>query len=127
MIRYPDDYRSRFLDVVIPIARTRFGPGVQDGLPFPLRIRSALLRAGRRDELLRLAEFESQLGCRADVTSARWSPRGKLALTITVRVIRDGRDALTFDRLPAGSAGRPRGGGRGVIGRLATPRESRIG
>jgi len=105
MVRYPDDYRSRFLDVVIPIARTRFGPGVQDGLPFPLRIRSALLRAGRRDELLRLAEFESQLGCRADVTSARWSARGKLALTITVRVIRDGREALTFDRVPAGAVG----------------------
>ena len=105
MVRYPDEYRSRFLDVVIPIARTRFGPGVQDGLPFPLRIRSALLRAGRRDELIRLAEFESRLGCRVDVTSARWSRRGKLALTITVRVVRDGSEALVFDRGPAGAAG----------------------
>ena len=49
MARYPDDYRERFLDTVIPIAQRRFGPGVEAGLPFPLRARSALLRAGRRD------------------------------------------------------------------------------
>ncbi|MCR2783021.1 MULTISPECIES: glycosyltransferase family A protein [unclassified Microbacterium] len=97
VVKYPDDYRERFLDVVIPIARERFGPGVEAGLPFPLRVRSALLRAGRRDELLRLAEFEAKLGCRAEVTAAQWTPGGKLKLTLRIRFLRDGQDALVFD------------------------------
>jgi hypothetical protein len=97
LARYPGDYRSRFLDVVTPIAQARFGPGVEDGLPFPLRIRSALLRAGRRDDLFRFAEFEAALECRAEVTSARWARSGKLKLTIHVRVVRDEEDAIVFD------------------------------
>ncbi|MCR2826326.1 glycosyltransferase family 2 protein [Microbacterium sp. zg.Y909] len=104
MVRYPAEYRKRFLDVVTPIAQQRFGPGVAEGLTFPLRVRSALLRAGRRDDLLRFAEFEAGIECRADVASARWSRGGRLALTVRVRFLRDGRegtDALAFERVPA--------------------------
>ncbi|MCR2801950.1 glycosyltransferase family A protein [Microbacterium sp. zg-Y818] len=104
MVRYPAEYRKRFLDVVTPIAQQRFGPGVAEGLTFPLRVRSALLRAGRRDDLLRFAEFEAGIVCRADVASARWSRGGRLALTVRVRFLRDGRegaDALAFERVPA--------------------------
>lgn len=97
MVRYPDDYRRRFLDAVEPIARDRFGTSVEDGLVFPLRLRSALLRAGRRGDLLRLAEFEADLECRAEVTAARWSRAGKLDLTLRVRIVRDGEDALVFE------------------------------
>ncbi|MFD4421106.1 glycosyltransferase family 2 protein [Agromyces sp. NPDC058484] len=105
MVRYPDDYRERFLDVVTPIAQARFGSAVEDGLPFPLRIRSALLRAGRRDDLLRLAEFEAELECRAEVTSAQWTRGGKLNLTVHVQVVRDEENALIFElgESPAGS------------------------
>ena len=103
MARYPDEYRERFLDTVIPIAQRRFGPGVEAGLPFPLRVRSALLRAGRRDGLLRLAEFEEGIECRADLTSAQWTRGGKLKLRIRTRFLRDGQDALVFEpREPAG-------------------------
>jgi glycosyltransferase involved in cell wall biosynthesis len=97
MLRYPNDYRARFLDVVVPIARRRFGPGVEEGLPFPLRIRSALLRTGRRDALLRLAQFESTLHCRATVTSARWTPGGRLALTVDVQIMGSDDEGLVFD------------------------------
>lgn len=97
MVRYPDDYRARFLNVVTPIAQERFGPAVEDGLPFPLRIRSALLRAERHDVLLRLAEFEAELECRAEVTSMHWARSGKLGLTVNVRIVRDGEEALAFD------------------------------
>lgn len=100
MLRYPAEYRERFLDVVVPLAQRRFGPGVEEGLALPLRVRSALLRADRRDELLRLAEFESALECVADVTAARWTRRGTLVLDVRVRVQRDGRNALSFAAAP---------------------------
>ncbi|QEE61040.1 glycosyltransferase family 2 protein [Salinibacterium sp. dk2585] len=96
MVAYPEVYREAFLDAVIPIARQRFGPGVEKGLAFPLRIRSRFLKEGRRAELLRLAEFEAGLECRAEVISARWTRGGTLTLEIRVRVLRDGQDALTF-------------------------------
>ncbi len=98
LVRYPETYRAAFLDVVTPLARDRFGPGVESGLPFPLRIRSALLRAGRREALMHLAQFDAALECRAEVTAARWSRTGTLDLTVRVRFLHDGRDALVFDR-----------------------------
>ena len=101
LVRYPEHYRTAFLDVVTPLARERFGPGVEDGLPFPLRIRSALLRAGRREGLLRLAEFDAALECRAEVTAARWSRTGTLDLVVKVRFLHDGQEALVLDRSSA--------------------------
>ena len=98
LMRYPDEYRARFIDVVTPLAQARFGQGVEDGLALPLRIRSALLRADARDELLRFAEFEAALQCRAEVTAARWTRGGRLALAVDVRVTRAGEDALEFER-----------------------------
>lgn len=97
MIRYPAAYRTRLLDVVTPLVEARFGPGVDAGLAFPHRIRAALLRAGRRDELVQFAKFETTLEGRASVTSAEWSRGGGLHLTIDARVARDGRDTLLFD------------------------------
>lgn len=97
MLRYPAEYRTRLLDVVTPLVEARFGPGVDAGLAFPQRIRAALLRAGRRDDLLRFAEFEAKLKCRVSVTSAEWSRGGGLHLAIETAVTRDGRPALVFD------------------------------
>ncbi|CAN5538910.1 hypothetical protein BH10ACT5_BH10ACT5_03870 [soil metagenome] len=97
MLRYPADYRERFLDVVTPIVRARFSPAVEQGLTFPLRIRSALLREGRRDELLRLAGFEAELRCEAECMTARWTRLGKLDLSVRFRFLREGRDALVFE------------------------------
>lgn len=97
LVRYPEQYRTAFLDVVTPLARDRFGQGVEDGLTFPLRVRSALLRSDRRDALLHLAELDAALDCRADVTAARWSRAGTLDLTVRVRFLLDGEDALIFD------------------------------
>ncbi|CAH0149446.1 putative glycosyltransferase EpsJ [Microbacterium oxydans] len=97
MLRYPQEYRARFLDVVEPLVQRRFGPGVDAGLTFPNRIRAALLRADRRDDLLRLAEFETGIDCRATVTSAAWSRGGGLHLTIRVSTTSDGADALVFE------------------------------
>ncbi len=120
--RYPDDYRTAFLDAVIPIAQERFGDGVEEELPFPLRIRSALLRAGRREELLQLAAFEAELQCRAEVTSARWARTGNLALAVGIKVARGGEEALVFDpavpRVPGASQ---TAGGQGRVWRPPAP------
>jgi glycosyltransferase involved in cell wall biosynthesis len=117
MLRYPDDYRSRFLDIVTPLAQKRFGPGVEAGLALPYRARSALLRAGRRDDLLRLARFETDLECRVAVTSARWSRGGGLDLGIRVSVTHDGVDALAFapGEQDAGALGVPVASGASSI------------
>ena len=103
MRKYPAEYRARLLGVVIPLVQRRFGPGVDAGLAFPHRIRAALLRADRRDDLLRFAEFEADMECRATVTKARWSRGGGLYLTVRVRIMVDGADALVFRQTSAGS------------------------
>lgn len=97
MLRYPAEYRTRLLDVVTPLVEARFGPGVDAGLAFPQRIRVALLRAGRRDDLVRFAEFEAGLKARVSVSSAEWSRGGGLHLAITTAVTQSGREALAFD------------------------------
>lgn len=97
MVKYPEEYRDRLLDVVVPLTQRRFGPGVDAGLGVAHRIRAALLRADRRDDLLRLAEFESGLQCRATVTAAHWSRGGGLHLTVRVDITHDGKDALVFE------------------------------
>lgn len=97
MLSHSVSYRTRLLDVVVPLAQRRFGPGVDGGLAFPNRIRAALLRADRRDDLVRFAEFEEEMECRAVVTKARWSRGGGLQLTVRITVTRDGQDALVLE------------------------------
>lgn len=97
MLRYPAAYRTRLLDVVTPLVQRRFGPGVDAGLAFPHRIRAALLRAGRRDDLVRFAEFEAGLKCEVSVSSAEWSRGGGLHFTIRTAVTRGGQEALIFE------------------------------
>lgn len=98
MVKYPAEYRERLLDVVVPLVQRRFGPGVDAGLSFPQRIRAGLLRADRREDLVRLAEFEAGMECTATVTAARWSRGGGLHLTVRVRITRDGEEALVFEK-----------------------------
>lgn len=114
MVAYPAEYRNRLLDAVIPIVQRRFGPGVDAGLAFPQRIRAALLRADRRAELVTFARFEKEMDCRVTVTSASWSRGGGLRLALRVAIMRDGREALTFDdgaltSLPVAFDGLPTG------------------
>lgn len=97
MVKYPDAYRDRLLDVVVPLTRSRFGPGVDRGLSFPHRIRAHLLREDRRADLLRFAEFETGLRCRATITQATWSRGGGLRLAIEVALTREDGKTPVFD------------------------------
>ncbi len=105
VVKWPEEYREQYVDTVTPIAQERFGPGVEAGLAFPMRVRSVLLRGERREDLFRFAQFEASLRCRADITSARWTRGGKLALTIRARITRDGQEGHVFDESAADGAG----------------------
>lgn len=95
MVDYPEEYRDRFLDVVTPLTERWFGQGVEDGLALPYRAASVLLREGRRDDLLRLAEFEAGLECRARLRSASWSRGGGLRLVVDATVLFEGEEVLS--------------------------------
>lgn len=83
MLGYPDDYRERLIDVVTPIVERRFGPGVDAGLARANRMRVALLRAGRRADLLAFAaEDVRPEHAIAQLTDARWSRGGGLRLRV---------------------------------------------
>jgi glycosyltransferase involved in cell wall biosynthesis len=96
LVRYPADYRTRFLDTVEPLVTRWFPAEVDAGLPMPQRVRSALLRARRRGDLVRLAEFETELECSAELLEAEWTAQASLRLTVRVRVLHGGRP-LVFD------------------------------
>ncbi|WP_144720097.1 glycosyltransferase family A protein [Agrococcus jejuensis] len=94
MLRYPDAYRERLLDVVTPLVERRFGLGVDAGLSGPNRLRVALLRAGRRADLLALAaeEVRASVGT-AQLVDARWSRGGGLRLRLRLRLTDDAAEA----------------------------------
>ncbi|MGX1792955.1 glycosyltransferase [Microbacterium sp. NPDC055312] len=96
MLAYPPDYRDRLLDVVVPLAHRRFGPGVDAGLSLPHRIRGYLLREDRRADLVRFAEFEAGLRCRATIVSAAWSRGGGLHLKIDIALTSGDADTPVF-------------------------------
>lgn len=106
LLNYPEEYRARFLDVVTPLAQRWFSPAVEAGLAYPARVRSSLLRAGRRQDLVRLAEFEVALGARAELTSARWTRGGSLQLSLEVRVDNGDLAADLLTALPDAAAPR---------------------
>jgi poly(ribitol-phosphate) beta-N-acetylglucosaminyltransferase len=97
MARYPADYRRTLLDVVTPLTQERFGPQLDPYLPFPMRVRSALLRAGRTDDLVTLAGIEAGLQCRADVTRIGWDAAGRLTMTVTARMSYADGTPLVFE------------------------------
>jgi len=94
MVGYPDDYRDRLLDTIVPLVQRRFGSAIDAALDPPNRLRATLLRADRRVDLLGLARVEAETTCRAEVTSAAWSRGGGLHLTVRITVSREGDSAL---------------------------------
>jgi len=91
MVGYPDDYRDHLLDVLEQLAADRFPGRLDEMLPLPKRARSALLRAGRRDDLLRLALAESEITCAVNARALSWRSDGRLEVTAEARLsYRDG-------------------------------------
>jgi hypothetical protein len=65
--RRDDALSRRLVDTIRALALERYDEGVHDRLAFNLRVRSALVRAGRYESLHRLAEFESAVRARLKV------------------------------------------------------------
>ncbi|WP_439592822.1 glycosyltransferase [Microbacterium sp.] len=107
LLRQPDDYRVRFLDVVEPLVRRWFPPNTDAGLTFPHRVRSALLRAGRRGDLVSLAEFEVGLRCSATLVGGTWLDDGTLELRMHVEAVDASGDALVFAQIGGRELWRP--------------------
>lgn len=92
LLEQPEEHRTALLAAVRPLVRERFPERLDPALPFPLRLRSALLRAGREDALLALAHVEAGLECSAAATSVGWDEDGRLRVEVrTAVVLADGR------------------------------------
>jgi poly(ribitol-phosphate) beta-N-acetylglucosaminyltransferase len=105
MVRYGEEYRTGLLDVVRPLVHQRFPPEVDEYLQFPMRVRSALLRADRVDDMLRLVQAELGLKACAQVTSIAWDPYRRLRLGIEAKVLCEDGTELAFEPIPAGGPG----------------------
>ncbi|WP_433540326.1 glycosyltransferase family 2 protein [Streptosporangium sandarakinum] len=80
----------------------RFPPHLDRYLPVHLRVRAALLRAGRLDRLLALAEAMRGTHLRADLREAGWRD-GAFEMALTVEIMRAGGEPMRF--VPYGETG----------------------
>jgi len=103
MLRYTEEYWAGLLDVVRPLVAARFGPEIDPYLSFPMRVRSALLRADRPAALVALAQVEAGFSAAARVTSIGWDDDGFLRLEVEAEVALDGT-APVFEPVATGGA-----------------------
>ena len=84
-IRREDEHNRHLVETIRELALERYDEGVHERLAFNLRVRSALLRDGRYEDLRRLAEIEAGLraGLKARVRGS--GRRLVLELTATLR------------------------------------------
>jgi poly(ribitol-phosphate) beta-N-acetylglucosaminyltransferase len=68
----PPRYQEAVFDEIRRLVTERFGEHVDARLPLRMRVRSALLRAGARDDLLRLTEAERDVGIEATMEDLLW-------------------------------------------------------
>jgi poly(ribitol-phosphate) beta-N-acetylglucosaminyltransferase len=106
MLAKPADYRRELFEEMRGVVVERFGPGVAAGLAPAQRVVAELIRAGRFDDVVAYAEWESAVTPKAVPGTVEWHDGG-------VRIGFDteytaGKAALTFpvdgERTPAGGA-----------------------
>jgi hypothetical protein len=73
---YRPEFKRRLYEEIRRLALERYSDDVHDRLAFNLRVRSQLLRAGRYDALVALADWEGALAGEATVLAARTGRRG---------------------------------------------------
>ncbi|MHB9857280.1 glycosyltransferase family 2 protein [Streptomyces sp. YIM S03343] len=72
LLTKPADYRRELFDEMRGVVTERFGPGVAAGLPPAQRIVAELIRAGRYDDVVAYAEWESSVTPRAVPGTVGW-------------------------------------------------------
>jgi glycosyltransferase involved in cell wall biosynthesis len=105
MLEYPGEYRTALLETLHPLVEERFPARIDQYLPFPLRLRSALLRAGRDEDLLALAEVEAAMTCNASATSVSRTADGRLRVAVRAELTLGNGRPLTFSALRAEGSG----------------------
>jgi glycosyltransferase involved in cell wall biosynthesis len=86
MLKYAPDYRDEMIDAVTSVADDFVNDGVHDGLGAVLRLRSTLLRRGRREELSEVARRASSIKGAARLEDLSWE-NGRIAITVTARLV----------------------------------------
>jgi glycosyltransferase involved in cell wall biosynthesis len=81
LLNMPEDYREEMFAEIRRLAVERFGSGTVAALPMNLRARSRLVRAGRLDLLVALAEIETGMTARLELERAVWNS-GALELRV---------------------------------------------
>lgn len=118
ILKFEPEYLDEMCDAIQPLAKDFMGDGVHDGLGPVLRMRSTLLRENDRQGLVRVARFAASVKATARLEEFAWQPDGRIALTLTGRLVhgedeapvtllrRDGRyflhPGLTAGLLPEG-------------------------
>src|SRR3954469_2556815 len=95
-VRREPQYRHDLYAEIRRLALERYGPEVDDFLPFHLRLRSYLLREGRYEALAALAEFENEVHAAATLREIRWNDGcAELELEASITGV---RDPVLFER-----------------------------
>jgi hypothetical protein len=97
MVGYSSDFRDLLVDTVRPLVEKRFGPEVDQYLTFSNRLKSAMLRADRIDELIAFARVESVIRASARATSLTWEDDGVLRIEVEGHVLLADGSQLTFE------------------------------
>ncbi|MEU6012661.1 glycosyltransferase family A protein [Streptomyces sp. NPDC047515] len=87
VVTYEPEFFDEMCDAIRPLAIDFMGDGVHDGLGPLLRTRSTLLRRDDREGLLRIARFARSVKASARLEEFTWQPDGRVALTVTARLV----------------------------------------
>jgi len=90
MVHYPPDYRQRLFSAVRTLVLLRYPEESDDLLTFASRVRVHLLRAGRLDDMVALADVEQQITIHAASDRVLWDGREAVLHLVVEVVHRDG-------------------------------------
>lgn len=93
----PESYRQILFAEIRGVVEGHIGPTVDDLLAPAPRIQMALVRAGRLDLLVELAEAELEITLRAYVSRITWSEEGTLDLDVEAG-LRNGTGPISLER-----------------------------
>src|SRR3954447_5823880 len=82
LLTRPREHTRSVFDEARAIAVEKLPDGLDAGLSPPQRLRAALLRAGRFEDLLAYVEHQSAIGGRARLTDLAWDGSGRLVLSV---------------------------------------------
>ena len=96
LLKRPAEHTRSVFDEARAVALDQIPERIDAGLSPPQRLRAALLRAGRRDDLLAYVEHQMRIRARVRLTELRWDG-GELVLGVEGSLV-DGDGPVTYRR-----------------------------